>query len=139
MNRDHVSQAKHQPESLNLDGALRHEDVFALGEDDEDDEAEAEDEHVVGHSASLRELSSTSITLGMEDPIRNAQAAISPDMQPPGRSATTAFDDPAEDTSSSLSDRSRYYIKPGDTLRGIALKLKVNVRRIRWTSLPVFI
>lgn len=100
----------------NVDGAVRDEDVFVVGEEDEDEVPEMDD----GEAARARAIEVTS-------PLSEASVTVEPCADP-----NKSNEPPDSDQGSS----GRYYIRPDDTLLGISLRLGVDVSAT--TSLPLW-
>lgn len=125
-------QAQDYKQSANVDGAVRDEDTFTIGED-EDDEEDSGDESLersgapppyssVPFTGSMGEPSPVTPTPGSNDTAQNA-----PNDNTPGDELLTA-----EPETSSIEPETanplKYYIKSGDNLQGVALRFGVNVR-----------
>jgi len=93
----------------NVDGAVKDEDMFVLGDDE--DEAPSEEEAPPAHA----EAATTPTIPEHETPATEAQAI------------TSHSADHTAPTSP------QYYIKPGDTLQGIALRFGINASRFSFT------
>lgn len=105
----------------NVDGAMRDEDTFVLG-DDEDDESE--DEQIqTGCPSSPPPYASS---LQSKD-----APAPAPDVSQSNRQADEN-EDTLQNTGTSSSNLSKYYIRSNDNLQGIALRFGVNVRIHRY-------
>lgn len=105
-------------EELNLDGGLRHEDMFSLGDDDEDDDG-------ADHDGSLGEPNVSINSPGTE--LNTPMADLT---QPRERSDPWHDPTEADEPSSHSTLPTQYRIQPCDTLLGIALKCKVDVSQI---------
>jgi hypothetical protein len=105
-------------QNINVDGAVRDEDTFVLG-DDEDDEEGGE----INESSDRRGSSSPPPPYSSELPV-NQSGPSTPII-------TQEFQTCTEDAAGpSTSAPSKYYIKPSDNLKGIALRFGVDVRPI---------
>jgi hypothetical protein len=105
-------------QNINVDGAVRDEDTFVLG-DDEDDEEGGE----INESSDRRGSSSPPPPYSSELPV-NQSGPSTPII-------TQEFQTCTEDAAGpSTSAPSKYYIKPNDNLKGIALRFGVDVRPI---------
>ena len=100
----------------NVDGAVRDEDVFVVG-DEEDEEVPD------SHGGEAVEVSSTTTT-PTDRPTEAAGPPVSDDIHKPDESLNTIQSDPG-----------RYYIRPDDTLLGISLRLGVDVSALTCLSL----
>jgi hypothetical protein len=102
-----VGRSKHSEPPKNIDGGLKDEDLFSVGDDEDEDEA--------------------------VDGVSYSEAiSLNPDVPPPytpassnGTTDTVAAEDIAKPREAMPG---RYYIQTGDTLMGISLRLGVNVR-----------
>jgi hypothetical protein len=103
-------------QNINVDGAVRDEDTFVLGDDDDD---ESEDERSGRQSvpSSPPPYSSPIVESGPSPPGTTQESGIL--AEEAGASSETAISTP-----------SKYYIKPNDNLQGIALRFRVNVSSI---------
>ncbi|KAL6299890.1 hypothetical protein BKA93DRAFT_869572 [Sparassis latifolia] len=111
----------------NVDGAVRDEDVFTLGDDDADD-IDDEPEGIVTPPPPYEETSVPDCPL----------ETLSSNPSGSRRSSASA-DHPALDSAevAESSTPARYYIKPSDTLLGIALKFDVDAHAVcRLNGLP---
>lgn len=108
-------------ETVNINGGLRHEDVFSLGDDDDDDDDEDGD-------VKVRRGSSTDVNNTFFTPTAELRV---PPSESSGHDLNSSVNQPADAVQSSSVGPSlsttQYYIQPGDTLLGIALKFKVDV------------
>jgi hypothetical protein len=95
----------------NVDGAVRDEDVFVVGEEDEDGVSEADD----GEDAKAS---------GLASPPFDSARPPEPDVQVRPHAE---HDKPDEPTDSNQGSPGRYYIRSDDTLLGISLRLGVEV------------
>lgn len=99
----------------NIDGGLHDEEVFAIGDDREDDELE--DEIFDADEEENNQISSNATPIpGPVDP----QSAPEQSRPEPPKGDQGDAERPLAP--------SKYYIKPGDTLLGIALRFGINVR-----------
>lgn len=92
---------------VNVDGAVRDEDTFVLGDDEEDESADE----------------------GIRTSERRGSASSPSSCLPIVESPSTT-QEPTEDTTGPTTDpspSSKYFIKPNDNLQGIALRFGVNV------------
>lgn len=97
--------------SVNVDGAVRDEDTFVVGDDEDDDASDGEEE---------------GSGLGPPPPYESSSE--------PSQQSKPTIEEPADDPSpqaisTSLSNPYKYYLKPNDNLKGIALRFNVNVRQ----------
>lgn len=107
----------------NLDGGVRDEDVFAVGEDEDE-----ETENTHDHGGSSTRSSSDS-------PPPPYIAASHPEEAEENSLplATIPEDQDSTGTESSTGVAHKHYIEPNDTLVGIALKYRVDVRLLHLT------
>lgn len=130
----------------NVDGAVRDEDLFAIGDEEDEDGEEMDDGHdslTDGDSGPGEEVSSTPppayVELGDEAsqswsaarPGYNAVEKNSVDVQGIHGDLVDKSDTLSkanEQLEVSSSPPSKYYIRPGDTLTGIALRFGIDVR-----------
>ncbi|KAJ4478586.1 hypothetical protein C8R41DRAFT_772469 [Lentinula lateritia] len=111
------------PEKININGAVRDEDTFVLGEDDEDDE------DLSGEGAPPPPYPEQTSSKSSSPP---AQA----DGQPTPQSISSA-EITTKINSSNYQNSSQYYIQRGDTVHGIALRFGVDGRELcRLNKLP---
>ncbi len=104
------------PVASNIDGAVRDEDVFVVGDEDEDEEGAADTNDGVAAKAP-----------GAGVALPPSEGARPPEPDVEVRSFTDA-DKPEEPTDSNdQGNPGRYYIQPDDTLLGISLRLGVDV------------
>ena len=101
-----AQRAREKDPSVNIDGAVRDEDMFVLGDDEEDD-------------AVLLEPRETSI---VEQPEHHTAMPI---REGPG-DLDRVLDDSAENSNTNAVP-SKYFITRNDTLQGIALRYGLNV------------
>ena len=103
-------------QNINVDGAVRDEDTFVLGEDEDEEEGAEQNE-----SSDLR---------GPPPPYSSELPVVGsgPSTSTSALEVTPTGDEPG--TSTDISAPSKYYIQPNDNLRGIALRFGVNVRPI---------
>jgi hypothetical protein len=100
------------PVASNVDGAVRDEDVFIVGDEDEDEEGAADINDGVAANA------------GVALPPSEGPRPPEPDVEV--RCLADA-DKPEEPTGNDQGSPGRYYIRPDDTLLGISLRLGVDV------------
>ena len=101
----------------NVDGAVRDEDVFVLGDEDEDGSSSEADD---GEAAKASAVASPPPLEGARPPEPDriqARPHLEPDKP----------DEPTEPIDSNQGSPGRYYIRPEDTLLGISLRLGVEV------------
>ena len=101
----------------NVDGAVRDEDVFVLGDEDEDGaSSETDDEEAAKAS-------------GVTSPPFEGARAPEPDVQVRPYAEPDKPDEPtaSEPIDSNQGSPGRYHIRPDDTLLGISLRLGVEV------------
>ena len=108
------------PMASNVDGAVRDEDVFVVGDEDEDGASETDD----GEAAKASGVASPPSEACAGPPGHDVQVRPYAESDKP--------DEPTEPTGSP----GRYYIRPDDTLLGISLRLGVEVSTTT-TSLPL--
>jgi len=112
-------------QNINVDGAVRDEDTFVLG-DDEDDESGDEQNEISDRQgpSSLPPPYSLPLPIVKSEPFGTSQEAQRNTEDGAGLSTET-------------STASKYYIKPNDNLQGIALRFGVNGRELcRLNNLP---
>jgi hypothetical protein len=97
----------------NVDGSVRDEDAFVVGDDDDDDSDESET--TVDHSADGPPPSTSLTPAPLEDP-EPASQPTHPAEDPESASEATIPAPPI-----------KYYLKKGDTLNGIALRFNLDV------------
>lgn len=109
----------------NIDGVVRDEDVFAIGEEEE------EEYDVVGEAASSTPPPAY-VELG--DEVSQPWSTVKSSSDPTGGKTSTREGDASpkenDDAQAPSTAPSKYYIKPGDTLNGIALRSGVDVRLV---------
>ncbi|KAJ3757663.1 hypothetical protein EV360DRAFT_83816 [Lentinula raphanica] len=109
-------------EKLNIDGAVRDEDTFVLGDDDDDEDLQ---EQQVPPPPYIEQLSSQSYSSAQE---ANEQCTTSSQVEV---SANVKMDSDVPNHSS------EYHIRRGDTVHGIALRFGVDGRELcRLNKLP---
>jgi hypothetical protein len=118
-------QGQQHPTASNVDGAVRDEDVFVVGDEDEDGASETETDDGEAAKAS-----------GVASPPSEAAGPPEPDVQVRPYAEPDKPDEPTELTDSNQGSPGRYYIRPDDTLLGISLRLGVEVSTTT-TSLPL--
>lgn len=102
----------------NIDGAVRDEDVFVVGDEDEDEDSEMHDMAVAKAPNTIPPLSGVA-----KPPERNASTNTTSSVKP----------DPNKSEEPSDGDHGipgRYYIQAEDTLLGISLRLGVDVSAV---------
>jgi hypothetical protein len=107
-----VLRGQHQVAASNVDGAVRDEDVFIVGDEDEDEASEMHD----GQAAK---------TPGGIQPPSEVVKPLTPDI-----SVKPSADPNQSDSTGPDSDQGspgRYFIRPDDTLLGISLRLGIDV------------
>ncbi|KAJ3852322.1 hypothetical protein EV368DRAFT_74118 [Lentinula lateritia] len=110
------------PEIININGAVRDEDTFVLGEDEDD-------EDLSGEGASPPPYPEHTSSKSSSPP---AQADGPPTPQSISSAEITIKINPSNDNNSS-----QYYIRRGDTVHGIALRFGVDARELcRLNKLP---
>ena len=128
---------------MNVDGGVKDEDVFVLGDDEEDEEERTEDawrkegEGDRASSASDSPLPTTPPPAYSDiiSPHASHAPPTSPHTHPPESDSGKSADSETEATSSS--GPQRYYIQANDTLVGIALRFHVDGRTLcRLNNLP---
>ena len=136
----------------NLDGGVKDRDLFVLGDDDEDDEDEGEDEEE-GTSTDGEEGGRTyrSATPTPPDAVQTTSPLLetppppspvtnSPPENPPAANTTPTPPTPNEDNQSAKSDTHTVYrLRKGDTLMGIALRFRLDVRFFHGSSFFSFL
>ncbi|TFY82833.1 hypothetical protein EWM64_g1175 [Hericium alpestre] len=134
--------AVQQQDAINVDGSVRDEDVFTLGDDDDEDD---EDMHRIrgGISSEVERVSPPRSTpppaYSAEPCPPHNEALPSSVLAESGQAeeARTSADAPADQAVENQSIPSKYYVKPGDTLTGIALRFGVDGRSLcRLNKLP---
>ncbi|OCH95419.1 hypothetical protein OBBRIDRAFT_788307 [Obba rivulosa] len=122
--------------TLNVDGSVRDEDVFVLGDDDAD---ETDDDGLAEESHSTPPPAYTD-SPSVADAAQAAHSDPAAGMQSPGDASAETSGSEATDVDAGTSTRSmpsKYYIQPRDTLLGIALKVGVNGHTLcRINNLP---
>lgn len=113
-----------QQDTMNLDGGLNHEDVFTLGDDEDDDEdGETERSHGLSESHTL----STTRDVPDRGPEGPTSSGIGGDLMTSSSGQHTSADTEQRASRDSPSLPFLYRIQPVDTLLGIALRCKVDV------------
>ncbi|KIJ67088.1 hypothetical protein HYDPIDRAFT_150338 [Hydnomerulius pinastri MD-312] len=125
--------------SLNIDGAVRDEDTFILGGDEDDEDEEDLDRVAPRESAGSQ----------INDPPPSYTSFEVPSESVSSLSSVSSLTAPSESVHPERSEDNSavsepvtasppvYYVKRGDTLQGIALRLNVNGREIcRLNNLP---
>ena len=115
-----LPQGQHPVVASNVDGAVRDEDVFVVGDEDEEEDGFLEMDD--GEAAKAPVTSPPSEDAGPPEFDVQVMSYAEPDKP----------DEPAQPTES---NPGRYYIRPDDTLLGISLRLGVEVSIIT-KSLP---
>ena len=110
----------------NVDGAVRDEDVFVVGDEGEDEDGASETDDVEDAMAS-----------GVVSPPSEGARSPEPDVQVRPYAEPDKPNEPAERTGSNQGSPGRYYIRPDDTLLGISLRLGVEVSTTTTTSLSL--
>ena len=105
----------------NVDGAVRDEDVFVVGDEDEDGASDTDD----GEAAKAP---------GVASP---PSGPPEPDIQARPYAETDKPDEPTEPTDGNQGSPGRYDIRPDDTLLGISLRLGVEVSTTATATLPL--
>ena len=118
------------PADVNINGEVRDQDTFILGDDDDDDEAEEEEAERVEFSAGggAASISSPPQYESIIDPWKEGES-------PPHETATLTSNSisQAEEPSLSKSGNTRpyrYYINRSDTLQGLSLRFGIDVSAI---------
>ncbi|EPT05655.1 hypothetical protein FOMPIDRAFT_1021408 [Fomitopsis schrenkii] len=125
---------------VNVDGSVKDEDVFVLGDDDEDEE-ESMEGTVDGHgdrpsTASNSPPPATPPPAYFETTLSQSSRVPSPSTQP--ISKIDCGKQPNQEMETTSSTPQRYYIQPNDTLIGIALRFHVDGRTLcRLNDLPL--
>ncbi|KZT73125.1 hypothetical protein DAEQUDRAFT_762479 [Daedalea quercina L-15889] len=131
------ARAKEGGARVNVDGGVRDEDVFVLGDESEDgDEGEDKDD-AYGEDGQSGELAST--PSGSPPPATPppAYTDIAPPTSPHFPDSLKSPEQEPPPLSSSSSGPQRYYIQPTDTLVGIALRFHADARTLcRLNGLP---
>jgi len=96
----------------NVDGAVRDEDVFVVGDEDDEEVPDVHDGEAV-------EVSGTTATPNDRPTEAAGPPILSDDVH-----------EPDEPPNAIQSDPGRYYIRPDDTLLGISLRLGVDVSAV---------
>lgn len=105
----------------NVDGAVRDEDVFVVGDEDEDEASEMDE----GEVAKASDVASPPASPPFE-----GAGPTEPDVQVKPHAEPDKPDEPTEPTDSNQGSPGRYYIRPDDTLLGISLRLGVEGRTL---------
>lgn len=105
----------------NVDGAVRDEDVFVVGDEDEDGASDTDD----GEAAKAPGVASL------------PPGPPEPDIQARPYAETDKPDEPTEPPDSDQGSPGRYDIRPDDTLLGISLRLGVEVSTAIIAALPL--
>lgn len=127
VNSSHAHATTHNPriprECLNIDGGVKDGDVFTLGdEEDEDPEVESFDTSGSSTPATIQHKSSPTVNTA------NNTNLILPRRESQDHELASSHDlQDASLASPSTPTPPKYYIQPGDTLLGIALKYKIDV------------
>lgn len=101
-----------------MDGGIHDEEVFTLGDDEEDEEDNSEESGAVLQLSNLQ-----SGTASEPTSVSGSTTDAAPSPKPEDDASSTNRIDP---TSSSIP--AKYYIQPGDSLHSISLRYKINVR-----------
>jgi hypothetical protein len=112
------------PVASNVDGAVRDEDVFVVGDEDDDEDASGTTRIYDGEAATTPGMVSS---LSEGPGPQQLDIKVGPCADPDKR------DDP---TDSNQGSAGRYYIRPDDTLLGISLRLGVDVSATTGLPLP---
>jgi hypothetical protein len=111
-------------ERVNIDGGMHDHDVFALGDSDDDEEEESEQEGARHDSPGD----------GPAPPSPRPNSILQGEAQEDSQVLHGLASTEELPLTSDTPNPSKYYIKPGDTLIGIALKYKVDVRSVSLLS-----
>lgn len=112
------------PVASNIDGAVRDEDVFVVGDEDDDEDTSGTTRIYDGEAATTPGIvSSPSESPGPQQLDITVGRCADPDKR----------DDP---TDSNQGSAGRYYIRPDDTLLGISLRLGIDVSATMGLPLP---
>jgi len=110
---------QHHVES-NVDGAVRDEDVFVVGDEDEEEDSEMHD------GGTAKTLAVKPPPSGVAKPLEHGD--ISPGAGPRAdRDSDPNMNTSDESPDSNQGGPGRYYIQPNDTLLGISFRLGVDV------------
>ena len=104
----------------NIDGGIHDEDVFAIGDDREDDDTEESGDIQVSDTKDTVDHAQPSSSSAQHD---NEDVLFSSEHD----EAEQPTDNSRKEAEGSFAP-SKYYIEPGDTLLGIALRFGVDVR-----------
>jgi hypothetical protein len=111
-----------QQVELNINGAVRDEDVFVVGDEDVDEQ--------------VLEMSDGEAVQILSTPPNALPTELT--RQPKHDVTGTPRGDSEEPPDSSHASHGRYYIRPDDTLLGISLRLGINVGAVRFFSSTSF-
>lgn len=113
---------------INVDGALRDNDMFVLGDDDE--EVDHKVEHKPSGNTESSNIKASQLGVTSSEPILNHASHSQAQTEPGPPSEQTSFRYEAVPP--------LYYLERGDTLQGIALRLNVNGHELcRLNNLPM--
>ena len=129
----------------NLDGGVKDQDLFVLGDDDDDDDGDDDDTSMDGEEGEQAYRSATptppdvaqTVSALLETPPPPSPVADSPPEKPSAANSTPKPLTPNEDNHSAKSDvHAVYRLRKGDTLMGIALRFRLDVRFFHGSSFP---
>jgi hypothetical protein len=117
---------------MNVDGSIRDQDLFVLGDDDDDAVELADFDHEMDdNGSSSQAAASTCVTPPPAYPSSSSSALDSEGADPQSSVVPGSRLDPEDSGSTTSTQESaappKYYIKRGDTLLGIALRFNINV------------
>ncbi|KAI6169129.1 hypothetical protein EDD17DRAFT_464276 [Pisolithus thermaeus] len=121
------SLATSEKNTINVDGALRDNDMFVLGDDDEEDHNV---EHKPSADTGTSNIKSSSSRVIPDEPIlhHTSNSQIPMESLPPIEQTSFSYE----------AVPPLYYLKRGDTLQGIALRLNLNGHELcRLNNLPM--
>lgn len=119
----------------NIDGGIHDEDVYVVGDDDED--MEEDDANLESERRDQGKLLSGEASSVNADPVPSASSNKEHSHDAPSPKLTTAPEQgsaPSVRGGSSSTTPAKYYIQTGDTLHSISLKYKLDVRAHRLFS-----
>ncbi|KAJ3490012.1 hypothetical protein NLJ89_g11475 [Agrocybe chaxingu] len=113
----------------NIDGAVRHEDTFVLGDDEDEDEEEDKGEPPMGGKYSEADASPPAYEAApaVASTVVEVQPAVTAEESPP----------PSGDVEGTKTTPYKYYLGRADTLQGVSLRFGVDRHEIcRMNNLP---
>lgn len=109
----------------NVDGAIRDEDNFAIGDDSDEEEEDGAEASQSGPPPPYSE--STPLPAPAEEPPTPQQLDTGANTEGGGPNVSETHSQPATPEENAGSNPSKYYIKPSDNLQGIALRFGLKV------------